>query len=88
MGMSDRKWQNFIGDTIKLTDEELSDRIIELKKKLNMPPPHSGTNSFKLKFGEYEITIIRNDMLPPDGYAIVSPELYEKLLAHFSKLCV
>lgn len=45
----------------------------------------SGTSCFKIDFGGYEITMIKNDLMQ-EGFALVSPDIYEKLHHYFTNL--
>lgn len=56
-------------------DNNFSKMIDELK----------ATRCFKIEVYGYEITFIKNDMMQ-GKYAILSPELYEKLHQHFSQI--
>lgn len=59
------------------------DQIQEAIGKISMPKIQpSGSECFKIDMGAFEITVIKNDIMQ-DGYAILSPNLFEKLYNHF-----
>lgn len=66
----------------RLTIADIENAINGLKMPELPKIEPSGTSSFVIECGPYKITLIKNEMMPPDGFAILSPDLYERVVAH------